>query len=284
MAEQDGGAGKGEQRQRVAEPPGQPVLDDIGDMAAACGDAGYGSDMIGFERVLHAQQKPQPQNSEHTPPALSLIGQYQSKAFVGSTLHRTGSASTPSSGIWAALGRLPASRWFELAKKAHTGTIRNASALSPASSSHGVTIYDKIRNPRRRGGPRRHARRPRYGAGSHLQSRLLCAILSKRQLPEHGTWKPLYRGAIRAKSTRIRCTGTKPIGIARGKTATTAGTTIAASRPGDVAAGVVGGAVGTAAAIATAPIAGEDYARRNGFVCIPGTWFRGEDGLMHICQ
>ena len=50
--------------------------------------------------------------------------------------------------------------------------------------------------------------------------------------------------------------------------------------PGDVAAGLVGGAVG----IATAPIAGEDYARRNGFVCIPGTWFRGEDGRMHICQ
>jgi hypothetical protein len=44
-------------------------------------------------------------------------------------------------------------------------------------------------------------------------------------------------------------------------------------RPGDVAAGVVGGAVGTAAT--TAPIGGEAYARRNGFVCIPGTWFRG---------
>ena len=54
--------------------------------------------------------------------------------------------------------------------------------------------------------------------------------------------------------------------------------------PGDVAAGVVGGAVGTAAAIATAPIGGESYARRNGFVCIPGTWFRGEDGRQHICQ
>jgi hypothetical protein len=53
--------------------------------------------------------------------------------------------------------------------------------------------------------------------------------------------------------------------------------------PGDVAAGVVGGTVGPAAAIATSPI-GESYARRNGFVCIPGTWFRGEDGLMHICQ
>ena len=54
--------------------------------------------------------------------------------------------------------------------------------------------------------------------------------------------------------------------------------------PGDVAAGVVGGAVGTAAGIATTPIGGEEYARRNGFVCIPGTWFRGEDGRRHICQ
>jgi hypothetical protein len=54
--------------------------------------------------------------------------------------------------------------------------------------------------------------------------------------------------------------------------------------PGDVAAGVVGGAVGTAAAIATAPIGGTEYARRNGFVCVPGTMFRGEDGRQHICQ
>ena len=54
--------------------------------------------------------------------------------------------------------------------------------------------------------------------------------------------------------------------------------------PGDVAAGVVGGAVGTAAAIATAPIGGDEYARRNGFVCVPGTLFRGEDGRRHLCQ
>ena len=54
--------------------------------------------------------------------------------------------------------------------------------------------------------------------------------------------------------------------------------------PADVAAGVVGGAVGTAAAIATAPFGGEEYARRNGFVCVPGTLFRGEDGRRHICQ
>jgi hypothetical protein len=71
--------------------------------------------------------------------------------------------------------------------------------------------------------------------------------------------------------------------------------------PADVAAGVVGGvvggAVGTATAIATAPFGGPDYApggyyarggpdyaRLNGFVCTPGTWFRGDDGRQHPCQ
>jgi hypothetical protein len=74
--------------------------------------------------------------------------------------------------------------------------------------------------------------------------------------------------------------------------------------PGDVAAGVVGGAlatagaaVGTAGAIATSPFRGDSYAyynsgpgyndsygARNGFVCQPGTWFRGEDGRRHLCQ
>ena len=66
--------------------------------------------------------------------------------------------------------------------------------------------------------------------------------------------------------------------------------------PGDLAAGVVGGAVGTAGAIATAPFRGayaydkggptysDSYAARNGFVCQPGTWFKGEDGRRHICQ
>jgi hypothetical protein len=75
--------------------------------------------------------------------------------------------------------------------------------------------------------------------------------------------------------------------------------------PGDVAADVVGGAVGTAGAIATAPFRAGDsyawnngyngngynggwsnqsYAKRNGFVCTPGTYFRGEDGRRHICQ
>ena len=67
--------------------------------------------------------------------------------------------------------------------------------------------------------------------------------------------------------------------------------------PGEVAAGVVGGAIGTAGAIATAPFRNDAYAyndgyygRRyyggynNGFVCQPGTLFRGEDGRRHICQ
>jgi hypothetical protein len=68
--------------------------------------------------------------------------------------------------------------------------------------------------------------------------------------------------------------------------------------PADVAAGVVGGAVGTAGAIASAPFRGAyayddgydndwrspSYAQRNGFVCQPGTWFRGEDGRPHPCQ
>jgi hypothetical protein len=64
--------------------------------------------------------------------------------------------------------------------------------------------------------------------------------------------------------------------------------------PGDVAAGVVGGAIGTAGAIATSPFRGDSYAysgryndsyaARNGFVCQPGAWFKGEDGRRHICQ
>jgi hypothetical protein len=54
--------------------------------------------------------------------------------------------------------------------------------------------------------------------------------------------------------------------------------------PADAAAGVVGGAAGTAAAVANAPIGGGEYARRNGFVCVPGTLFRGEDGRRHLCQ
>ena len=62
-----------------------------------------------------------------------------------------------------------------------------------------------------------------------------------------------------------------------------AGAATGAATAGPVGA-VVGGAVGTAAGIATAPIGGEAYARRNGFACTPGTWFRGGDGRRHLCQ
>jgi hypothetical protein len=59
--------------------------------------------------------------------------------------------------------------------------------------------------------------------------------------------------------------------------------------------GVAAGAVGTAAAVATAPFAafdngypggyyGQTYAQRNGFVCTPGTWYRGDDGRRHFCR
>jgi hypothetical protein len=74
--------------------------------------------------------------------------------------------------------------------------------------------------------------------------------------------------------------------------------------PGDVAGAAIGtagniaaGAVNTAGAIATAPFRGADsyayynngwpqqsYAERNGFACTPGTYFRGPDGVRHLCQ
>ena len=66
--------------------------------------------------------------------------------------------------------------------------------------------------------------------------------------------------------------------------------------PADAAAGIVGGAIGTAGAIATAPFRGETYAYNDpyygpryygynsGIVCQPGTTFMGEDGRRHFCQ
>jgi hypothetical protein len=46
MPEQNRGAGKGEQCQGMAEAPGQAVLDDVADIAAARRDAGHRGDMI----------------------------------------------------------------------------------------------------------------------------------------------------------------------------------------------------------------------------------------------
>ena len=65
VTEQDRGTGKREQRQCMAEPPSQAVLDDIKNFAAASCDRGDRRDMIGLERMLHAKQKTQAQNSEH---------------------------------------------------------------------------------------------------------------------------------------------------------------------------------------------------------------------------
>lgn len=73
--------------------------------------------------------------------------------------------------------------------------------------------------------------------------------------------------------------------------------------PLDTAGAVAGAAVGTAAAVASAPFQGwgnsyasydrggpgwhgnwDDYAARNGIVCRPGTRFKGADGQQHLCQ
>jgi hypothetical protein len=32
------------------------------------------------------------------------------------------------------------------------------------------------------------------------------------------------------------------------------------------------------------PVSRQSYAVSSGFVCEPGSWFKGEDGLMHLCQ
>ncbi|MCP3477574.1 hypothetical protein NLM33_46310 [Bradyrhizobium sp. CCGUVB1N3] len=73
--------------------------------------------------------------------------------------------------------------------------------------------------------------------------------------------------------------------------------------PADAAGAAAGAAVGTAGAIATAPSGGwnnsyasydqggpgwhgdwNSYAARNGIVCRPGTWIKGDDGRRHLCQ
>ena len=78
-----------------------------------------------------------------------------------------------------------------------------------------------------------------------------------------------------------RCYHRGPVGAA----ADTAGAAVG------TAGAIAGAAIGTAGAIATAPFRGPDYRdsyaydrNPNGFVCQPGTWFRGEDGRRHLCQ
>jgi hypothetical protein len=98
-----------------------------------------------------------------------------------------------------------------------------------------------------------------------------------------------------------RCYHRGPVGAAADAAGNVAG----------AAAGVAGAAIGTAGAIATSPFrgtyaydapgyggpgyGGPGYGRpgyaydyytdpNNGFVCRPGTWFKGDDGRMHPCQ
>jgi hypothetical protein len=66
VPQEDGDAGKNQQGDGVAEPPGEAMLDDVADFGAARRNRGDRRDMVGLERVLHAQQKTQPQDSEHT--------------------------------------------------------------------------------------------------------------------------------------------------------------------------------------------------------------------------
>jgi hypothetical protein len=104
----------------MAEPPGQPVLDDIGDIPAARGDAGYGGDMIGLERMLHAQQKPQPKNSEHTPPTRYIGSSDTSwKPLSGQDFIEQPPGAVP---------RRAASRRFDSVWQGHTGTIDRVQA------------------------------------------------------------------------------------------------------------------------------------------------------------
>jgi len=68
MTYQDCGTGKDEECQRMAEPPRQAVFDDITNVGSAGGYARHSRDVIGFERMLHAEQKADPQDPEHVLP------------------------------------------------------------------------------------------------------------------------------------------------------------------------------------------------------------------------
>jgi hypothetical protein len=80
--------------------------------------------------------------------------------------------------------------------------------------------------------------------------------------------------------------------------ASVAGVARRQTRRAAVGAGAAGAAaVGTAGAIAVGPFYGgsgpyaaygyrdwDDYAKRNGIICRPGTLFKGDDGQQHPCQ
>ena len=65
MTNKDRYAGEYKKCQRVTKPPSQAMFNDIADMRAASRYARHRCDMVGLQRMLHAKQKSQPQNSEH---------------------------------------------------------------------------------------------------------------------------------------------------------------------------------------------------------------------------
>src|SRR5260370_12391893 len=77
MTEQDRRAGKDRERQRMTEPPRQAMFDNIVTVGSASGNARHRRDVIGFERMLHSEQKADPQNSEHALPDFTLTNKTQ---------------------------------------------------------------------------------------------------------------------------------------------------------------------------------------------------------------
>jgi hypothetical protein len=79
VAHQHGNGGKRQQSEAVAESPCQAMFDNVGDFSAARRNRGDRGDMVGLERVLHSQQKTQPQNSEHARSLPVIIRRQQSQ-------------------------------------------------------------------------------------------------------------------------------------------------------------------------------------------------------------
>ena len=158
--------------------------------------------------------------------------------------------------------RLPrsASRRFDSSARTEHRNDGRRGAYPPTATE---STHDKIQNSRRRSDPCVRARQPRNGAGS--RSTIPAIARSSIQTPIARTGD---REAPTAAATSVRPIAIRPIGIATGRTATTA-LTKSGFWPGDVAAGVVGGAVGTAAAIAASPSAARNTPAATGLSASP---------------
>src|SRR6266436_1024630 len=96
---------------------------------------------------------------------------------------------------------------------------------APRSSgrSTGMLIYSKkntgeeVRAAGGLGSRVCNGRNEGYGAGGHLQPRLLRSVLSKRQLPEQGTKQSLYRRlSAQERAARRICTERQSLRAGRG--------------------------------------------------------------------